>query len=59
VVGWYCTGWEAVEISLDELIVENGDLVDYQVYTLCRVDRSIRIAASADMDIPMTYASLD
>jgi hypothetical protein len=33
--------------------------VDYQVYTLCRVDRSIRIAASVVMDIPMTYASLD
>jgi hypothetical protein len=40
-------------------IVEDGDLVDYQVYTLCRVDRSIRIAMSADIDIPMTYASLD
>jgi hypothetical protein len=40
-------------------IVEDGDLVDYQVYTLCRVDLSIRIATSADMDIPMTYASLD
>jgi hypothetical protein len=40
-------------------IVEDGDHVDYQVYTLCRVDRSIRIAASADMDIPMTYASLN
>jgi hypothetical protein len=40
-------------------IVEDGDLVDYQVYTLCRVDRSIRIATFADMDIPMTYASLD
>jgi hypothetical protein len=40
-------------------IVEDGDLVDYQVYTLCRVDRSIRIAASMDMHIPMTYASLD
>jgi hypothetical protein len=38
---------------------DDGDLVDFQVYTLCRVDRSIRIAASADMDIPMTYASLD
>jgi hypothetical protein len=38
---------------------EDGDLMDFQVYTLCRVDRSIRIAASADMDIPMTYASLD
>jgi hypothetical protein len=38
---------------------EDGDLVGYQVYTLCRVDRSIRIAASTDMDIPMTYASLD
>jgi hypothetical protein len=40
-------------------IVEDGDLVDYQVYTLYRVDRSICIAVSADMDIPMTYASLD
>jgi hypothetical protein len=40
-------------------IVNDGDLVDYQVYILCRVDRSIRIAASADMDIPITYASLD
>jgi hypothetical protein len=40
-------------------IIEDGDLVDYQVYTLCRVYQSIRIAASADMDIPMTYASLD
>ncbi len=38
---------------------DDGDLVGYQVYTLCRVDRSIRIAVSADMDIPMTYASLD
>jgi hypothetical protein len=38
---------------------DDGDLVDYQVYTLCRVDRSIRIAVFADMDIPMTYASLD
>jgi hypothetical protein len=40
-------------------IIEDDDLVDYQVYMLCRVDRSIRIAASADMDIHMTYASLD
>ena len=40
-------------------IIEDGDLVDYQVYTLCRVDRSIRIAVSADMDIPVTYALLD
>jgi hypothetical protein len=38
---------------------DDGDLVDFQVYTLCRVDRSIRIAASVEMDIPMTYASLD
>jgi hypothetical protein len=38
---------------------DDGDLVDFQVYTLCRVDQSIRIAASAHMDIPMTYASLD
>jgi hypothetical protein len=38
---------------------DDGDLVDFQVYTLCRVDQSIRIVASADMDIPMTYASLD
>jgi hypothetical protein len=38
---------------------DDGDLVDFQVYTLCRVDQSIRIAVSADMDIPMTYASLD
>jgi hypothetical protein len=38
---------------------DDGDLVDFQVYRLCRVDRSIHIAASADMDIPMTYASLD
>jgi hypothetical protein len=40
-------------------IVEDGDPMDYQVYTLYRVDRSIRIAASTDMDKPMTYASLD
>ena len=40
-------------------IIEDGDLVDYQVYPLYRVDRSICIAASVDMDIPMTYASLD
>jgi hypothetical protein len=40
-------------------IVEDGDLVDYQVYTVCRVDRSIRISTSVNMDIPMTYASLD
>jgi hypothetical protein len=38
---------------------DDDDLMGYQVYTLCRVDRSIRIAASADMDTPMTYASLD
>jgi hypothetical protein len=38
---------------------DDGDLVDFQVYTLYRVDRSIRIVASADIDIPMTYASLD
>jgi hypothetical protein len=38
---------------------DDGDLVDFQVYTLYRVDRSIRIATSADMDISMTYASLD
>jgi hypothetical protein len=38
---------------------DDGDLVGYQVYTLCRVDQSIRIAASVDMDISMTYASLD
>jgi hypothetical protein len=37
----------------------DGDLVDSQVYTLYRVDRSIHIAASTDMDIPMTYVSLD
>ena len=30
----------------------------FQVYTLYRVDRSICIAMSSDMDIPMTYASL-
>jgi hypothetical protein len=29
------------------------------VYMLYRVNRSIRIAASMHMDIPMTYASLD
>jgi hypothetical protein len=40
-------------------IIDDGDLVDYQVYTLCRVDRSIHIATSTDMDITMTYASLD
>jgi hypothetical protein len=40
-------------------IIKDGDLVDFQVYTLCRVDQSIRIAVSTDMDIPMTYASLD
>jgi hypothetical protein len=40
-------------------IVGDGDLVDYQVYTLYRVDRSIHIAVSADMDIPIAYASLD
>jgi hypothetical protein len=38
---------------------DDGDLVDYQVYTLCRVDQSIHIAVSVDMDIPMTYTSLD
>jgi hypothetical protein len=63
VVEWYRTGWETVGISLGvpgpQGTTDDGDLVGYQVYTLCRVDRSIRIAASADMDIPMTYASLD
>jgi hypothetical protein len=38
---------------------DDGDLVDFHMYALCRVDRSIRIAASVDMDISMTYASLD
>jgi hypothetical protein len=38
---------------------DDGNLVDFQVYTPCRVDRSIRIAASTNMDISMTYASLD
>jgi hypothetical protein len=38
---------------------EDGDLVNFQVYTLCRVDQSIRIVASTNMDILMTYASLD
>jgi hypothetical protein len=38
---------------------DDGDLVDFQVYTLYRVDRSICIATSMDMDFPMTYASLD
>jgi hypothetical protein len=38
---------------------DDGNLVEFRVYTLCRVDRSIRIAASIDMDIPLTYASLD
>jgi hypothetical protein len=59
VVGWYRTGWEIVDISLGGAPPEDGNLVDYQVYTLCRVDRSIRIAAFMDMDIPMTYASLN
>jgi len=31
----------------------------FLVYMLYRVDRSIHIAVSTDMDIPMTYASLD
>jgi hypothetical protein len=39
--------------------VDDGDLMDFLVYTLYRVDRSICIAASTDMGIPMTYASLD
>ena len=34
-------------------------IVWFQVYTLYRVDQSIRIATLLDMDIPMTYASLD
>jgi hypothetical protein len=38
---------------------DDGNLVDFQVYTLYKVDQSIRIAASTDMDIPITYASLD
>jgi hypothetical protein len=29
------------------------------VYMLCKVDQSIRIAMSMDMDIPMTYTFLD
>ena len=40
-------------------IIEDGDLVDYQVYTLYRVDQSIHIAVSVDMDIPVTYDLLD
>jgi hypothetical protein len=31
----------------------------FQVYTLYRVDRSIHIVVSLDMDISMTYASLN
>ena len=38
---------------------DDGDLVDFQVYMLYIVDRSIRIVESSNMDIPMTYASLD
>jgi hypothetical protein len=38
---------------------DDGDLVYFQVYTLCRVDQSIHLAMSMDMDIPKTYASLD
>jgi hypothetical protein len=30
----------------------------FQVYTLCRVDRSICIAVSSDMNISMTYIPL-
>jgi hypothetical protein len=40
-------------------ITDDGDLVDFYVYTLCGVDRTIHIAVSVDMDNPMTYASLD
>jgi hypothetical protein len=40
-------------------IADDGNLVDYQVYTLCRVDQSIHIAVFTDMDIPMNYATLD
>jgi hypothetical protein len=50
-VFWWTLGWRGT--------ADDGDLVDFQVYTLCRVDQSIHIAMSADMDIPMTYASLD
>jgi hypothetical protein len=38
---------------------DDDDLVDFQMYTLYRVDQSIHIVTSADIDIPMTYASLD
>ena len=38
--------------------IDDGDLVVPGVHTY-KVDRSIRIAVSTDMDIPMTYASLD
>ena len=46
-------------ISPGSARTDDGNLVDFQVYMLCRVDRPIRIAVSSDMDIPMTYASLD
>jgi hypothetical protein len=58
VVGWHHTGWEAVSISLGgapPMMV----ILWFRVYTLYKVDRSIRIAASSNMDISMTYASLD
>ena len=51
-------GWEAVGISLGRappMMV----ILWFQVYTLCRVDRAIRIAVFMNMDIPMSYDSLD
>jgi hypothetical protein len=54
VVEWYRTSQEAVGISLG-----GAPPMMAILNTLCRVDRSICIAASVDMDIPMTYASLD
>ena len=57
-VGWYRTDWEEARYQPTVATVDDGDLVDPGVHA-CRVDRSIRIAVSSDMDIPMTYASLN
>jgi hypothetical protein len=58
VVGWHYTGWEIVGISLGGALLMMV-ILWVQEYMLYRVDQSIHIVVSSDMDIPMTYASLD
>jgi hypothetical protein len=58
VLGWHRTGWKVARYQPRWGTADDGDLVVLGVQTL-QSYRSIHIAVSSDMDIPMTYASLD